>query len=63
MLLEEALNSGAIILTDAEVTSVEDDGSSWQQIVSLKDGRKITGDVVVGADGGTLPQSTERWKN
>ena len=54
VLLEEALNSGVIILTDGEVTGVEDDRSSWQQIVSLKDGRKITADVVVGADGESM---------
>lgn len=52
VLLEEALNSGTDILTDADVTGVEDNRASGKQIVSLKDGRRITGDVVVGADGG-----------
>ncbi|KIW62187.1 hypothetical protein PV04_10385 [Phialophora macrospora] len=51
VLLREALDSGAVILTDAEVTGVENNTSLWKQMVSLKDERQIMADVVVGADG------------
>jgi salicylate hydroxylase len=55
VLLAEALNLGAIILTHAEVIAVADDESSWRQVVSLKDGRHLSADVVVGADGKSIP--------
>ena len=50
MLLAEALEAGANIMTDSEVTSVEIADDSLQKII-LKDGRIIEADVVIGADG------------
>jgi hypothetical protein len=54
VLLEEAMNSGVNMLTNAEVIGVRDDRTLWKQIISLKDGREIVTDVVVGADGQDL---------
>ena len=54
-LLEEASASGAHIMTNVQVTDVRfaQDGP---QTILLKDGRSISADVVIGADGMlTLP--------
>ncbi|KAI1479277.1 putative salicylate hydroxylase [Daldinia eschscholtzii] len=50
VLLTEARASGAVVLTSADVTSV-DLASDGPQTLLLKDGRKISADVVIGADG------------
>jgi salicylate hydroxylase len=53
LLLENALNSGARLLKDAEVIGVDDSAESEYGTctVSLKDGRQIGADVIIGADG------------
>ncbi|KAH8807786.1 putative salicylate hydroxylase [Xylogone sp. PMI_703] len=53
LLLGEAIHAGACLIKDAEVVNVYSniDGSDGNCAVLLKDGRKIQGDVVVGADG------------
>jgi 2-polyprenyl-6-methoxyphenol hydroxylase-like FAD-dependent oxidoreductase len=56
VLWEEAKASGVKIMLDAEVTKV-DTGTgdlAGSQVVSLKDGRTVTADIVVGADGKQL---------
>lgn len=50
MLLEEARAVGADIMTHAEVVDVESDSHGPQTLV-LKDGGRISADVVIGADG------------
>ncbi|KAK8105666.1 uncharacterized protein PG998_003860 [Apiospora kogelbergensis] len=50
VLLSEAIRDGAEVMLDAEVIGVEQ-SQSTRQTVSLKDGRRIEADVVVGADG------------
>lgn len=50
VLLDEAVLSGAHIMTNAEVTGVQS-ASDGPQTVLLKDGRSISADVVIGADG------------
>ncbi|KAI1803010.1 putative salicylate hydroxylase [Daldinia bambusicola] len=49
-LLKEAQDLGAVVLTSADVTSVNLAPDS-PQTLSLKDGRQISADVVIGADG------------
>ncbi|KAH8913104.1 FAD/NAD(P)-binding domain-containing protein [Coniochaeta sp. PMI_546] len=50
VLLSEALEVGAVVETNAEVTNIEPAADSQQTIV-LKDHRIIQADVVIGADG------------
>ncbi|CAM1509688.1 Fc.00g000230.m01.CDS01 [Cosmosporella sp. VM-42] len=50
VLLAEALEVGASVVTDAEVTGVET-ARDRQQILLLKSGQRIEADVVIGADG------------
>ncbi|KAK8090505.1 hypothetical protein PG994_000010 [Apiospora phragmitis] len=50
VLLSEAKQLGAEIVTGAEVIDVEQSQSS-RQVVALKDGRRFEADVVIGADG------------
>jgi salicylate hydroxylase len=51
VLLDEALSLGAVILTNAEVVNMQDHRPSWQQLVTLRDGRQLSADLVIGADG------------
>ncbi|KAK6828370.1 hypothetical protein PG987_011711 [Apiospora arundinis] len=50
VLLAEAIDAGAEVMTNAEVVGLEQSQSS-QQGVLLKDGRRVEADVVIGADG------------
>ncbi|KAB5576330.1 putative salicylate hydroxylase, partial [Coniochaeta sp. 2T2.1] len=50
VLLAEALDVAADVVTNAEVTSIES-ATDTQQTVVLKDGHRIQADVVIGADG------------
>jgi 2-polyprenyl-6-methoxyphenol hydroxylase-like FAD-dependent oxidoreductase len=50
VLLAEAVQAGATILTDSEVINVETTVES-QQTLLLKSGRRVVADVVIGADG------------
>lgn len=50
VLLEAALEAGANIVTNADVADVES-LEDKTQLITLKDGRRLNGDVVVGADG------------
>ncbi|KAH8815290.1 putative salicylate hydroxylase [Xylogone sp. PMI_703] len=50
VLLKEALAVGAHVITNAEVTGIKTTSDSPQTIL-LKDGRSITADVIIGADG------------
>ncbi|KAI1464440.1 putative salicylate hydroxylase [Daldinia caldariorum] len=49
-LLKEALDLGSVVLTSADVTSVNLAPDGPQKLF-LKDGRKISADVIIGADG------------
>ncbi len=50
VLLETAAEVGANIITDADVTGIET-ASDGPQTLLIKDGRRISADVVIGADG------------
>lgn len=50
VLLDEALAAGAHAVTSAEVTGICS-AADGPQTVLLKDGRRISADVVIGADG------------
>lgn len=44
------MDTGADVVTDAEVISIES-ATEERQIIQLKDGRRVEADVVIGADG------------
>lgn len=53
LLLEAATEAGAKVLVNTRIVSIDESGES--PIATTKDGQRLQADLIIGADGKTLP--------